>query len=1079
MRTLLYYFCSIVASGLRCRVRQVVSRPRLFAKSLFLTSFFLVGSMLCAQVPVRLAQSGDGAQSKALPNHHPQWANPGNDAGLLPPGLKLDGMTIVLSRSPEQQAAFEKLLADQQNPASPDYHRWLSPAEVGERFGLSTQDVDSVTGWLRSQGLHVNWVSPSRIFIGFGGTAADLGRAFRTEFHYYKVNGVERISVSSDPMIPEALTQAIKAVQGMYTIDDQPLNRIAIARSDSPQMTTGNGTHYIAPVDFATIYDIPLGLNAPGETIGIVGRSRTDFADFQNFMRLTGSTFSLPTEVIPTAFGGVDPGPPLTSPQGSGIFTGDQSEATLDVLRAGSVAPDAKLLLVVATEASGGIEVDAQYLVQTSPVPAQVMNISFGECELSAGKARVDFWDTLFQQAAAEGISSFVSSGDAGASGCDTNFETPPAYPAPDSPNYICSSSYATCVGGTEFNDAGDASSYWSQTNGPNLNSAYSYIPEGAWNEPLTGGSGTQAASSGGGVSTVIPTPVWQTGTGVPAARKGRYTPDIAFSASCHDGYFGCFAAGGGSCAVGENGTYYYVYFCGTSAAAPSMAGIAAILDQEKGGPQGNLNPGLYLTAATSSASFHDVTLATSGVTGCNIDIPSMCNNSIPSPTGLTGGQAGYMVGTGYDEVTGLGSLDVGQFLTFYEATITPTVTVTPPAGTVTFQQALTVAVTVSGADGRPVPTGSVTLASGKFKSAATVLTAGKATIGIPAGSLGTGSQFLNVTYKPDSASAVFYGIASGSGTVFISQLDPKVTLAVSSSKVTTAQAVTATVTVSGGAGDPTPTGLVYLENYGFEGTLKDGAIEFNLPAGTFLPGTDTVTAYYQPDSASSSTYNSNTGSKTLTVTATAKYTPTVSVTPAKPFIAQAQPLEVTIEVSGKTGNPVPTGSVRLISGSYSSAAKVLAKGSATITVPAGALAAGNPSLISDYAPDSASSKTYDNASGLTSVNVVSLPKVTPAVNISTSSTVTTKESLRVLVGVYTLGSYPSATGTITLTSGAYSSGATTLNPGDTFITIPAGSLAAGTDTLTAKYVPDANSSGVYFGASNTARVTVTAPGGN
>jgi len=221
------------------------------------------------------------------------------------------------------------------------------------------------------------------------------------------------------------------------------------------------------------------------------------------------------------------------------------------------------------------------------------MSISFGECEYTAGKSEVDYWDSLFQQAALEGISVFVSSGDAGAAGCDTNFASPAPSPNqhPNSPNYICSSSYATCVGGTEFNDANNPSLYWNSYSGSIVGSAIGYIPEGGWNEP-TSGSQTQVATSGGGVSTVIvPTPSWQTGTGVPAARSGRYTPDISFSASCHDGYYGCFAAAGNGC------TPNFEYFCGTSAAAPDMAGVTALLDQKLGTGQGNLNPRLYQMA--------------------------------------------------------------------------------------------------------------------------------------------------------------------------------------------------------------------------------------------------------------------------------------------------------------------------------------------------------------------------------------------------------------------------------------------------------------------------------------------------
>ena len=248
----------------------------------------------------------------------------------------------------------------------------------------------------QSKGLHVNWVAPSGIFIGFGGTAADIGRAFQTELHYYKVSGAQRISVNSDPMIPAAIASTIKAVRGLYTINEQPTHHVRAVEIASPQLTLSNGSHFITPDDFDTIYDVPSSLTGAGETIGIVAQSRTDFADFTNFRNQTDATFSNPTEVIPTAYGGVDPGPAYTSPPSGGASIGDQGEATLDVLRSGSVAPAASLLLVAASESSGGVGTDAQYLVETTPVPAHVMSISFGECESSAGR-RSFFWDTLFQ----------------------------------------------------------------------------------------------------------------------------------------------------------------------------------------------------------------------------------------------------------------------------------------------------------------------------------------------------------------------------------------------------------------------------------------------------------------------------------------------------------------------------------------------------------------------------------------------------------------------------------------------------------------------------------------------------------
>jgi len=652
---------------------------------------------VCAQTENRVTQP-DATPMRALPNYLPRWANAANDLGPVPPDRTLENITIVLSRSTEREAAFEKLLEDQQVPGSPDYHQWLTPAQIGERFGLGQQDITAVSDWLQSQNLHVNWISPSRIFIAFGGKAADIGRAFHTELHYYKFHGEQRMSVASDPSIPAALMEKVKAIRGLRDAEERPQHHAIRAGSALPAATWGPGANQVAPADFATIYDLPSGLTGAGETIGIVDEARTDFTDFANFRTLTGATFANPTEVVPTAFGGVDPGPAYTSPPSGGWpVIDDQFESTLDVTRAGSVAPAAGLLLVIASPSSGGIWAAAQYLVQTSPVPAQVMSISFGGCEGPDGQGAVDAWDALFQQAAGEGISVFVCSGDSGASGCDSYFETPPADPAPNSPNFICSSSYATCVGGTEFNDTSDYATYWASSNSPNLSSALSYIPEGGWNESWNGTS-SDTAASGGGVSAFIATPTWQTGTGVPSARVGRYTPDIAFSSSAHDSYFMCMAADSFSC----DSIYSSEGAWGTSAAAPDMAGITALLDQKLNGAQGNLNPELYRMAATTPPVFHDVTVATSGVTDCSVQIPSMCNNSIAGPTTLTGGQAGYLVTDGFDEVTGLGSLDVQIFIDNYPKL--PTAPLITSANATTFTSGMAGSFTVT-STGNPVPT--------------------------------------------------------------------------------------------------------------------------------------------------------------------------------------------------------------------------------------------------------------------------------------------------------------------------------------------------------------------------------------
>ena len=606
------------------------------------------------------------ASRTKLKGHLPGWATPQNQLARQPVGLSTPvRLSIALTRDPAVQAAFMQLLDDQQNPASPRYHQWLTPQQIGDLFGPTQNDVSALANWLTAQGLVVDAVSPSRMLIEAHGSTATAGNAFGVTFANFAVGTRQLRSITSEPTIPTAFQPLITGILGLSdeTAEPQhiavpaPTQHSTLARPGnlqtiSPDYTVSSTTHYTTPADFATIYDITSVTNGgnKGATIGstaqhvaIIGRSRVADADVTAYGSIFGaySTHTL-NQIVPT--GATDPGTPNNA---------DTQEAILDVERVLGTSPAAVADLVVAASGSGGdITAAINYNVNTLMDP--VMNISFGACEANAGSAITMSYDTIFSQGAAEGMTILISSGDSGAAGCESHGSAPVA-PETVSPNYLCASSYVTCVGGTEFNDTASPSTYWSASNSSAYGSALSYIPEGAWNEPGTAGSYVVVAS-GGGVSSYIQKPSWQTGTGVPADGY-RDTPDIAFTAAGHDGYYICYGGTATSCAG-------YI-FSGTSASAPGMAGIAALLNTARGVAQGNLNPALYSLYTQSPGAFHDVTVASSGVSGCVATTPSMCNNATAgSASSLTGGAVGYLVGTGYDQVTGLGSLDVANFLT-------------------------------------------------------------------------------------------------------------------------------------------------------------------------------------------------------------------------------------------------------------------------------------------------------------------------------------------------------------------------------------------------------------------------------
>lgn len=649
-----------------------LSAPRIPAAALL--AGLLLAPALAAATDLITTPINLSSRTALVGRHVAAWASAQADLGRVADDAPLTHLSLVLRRTPERQRAFEQLLREQQDPASPNYRRWLTSTEIGERFGASQSDIDALSGWLRTQGLSVDAVANGRTRIRFSGRAADVAAAFATELHTFDVAGERRIANTGAPQLPTALAPAVSSVLGLNTLTVRPSHFMSAKTAPAapqPAGTNCNGgdcQNTVFPADFAKIYNVPSTMDGSGQTIGIIARQRVYDPDVKNFFTLAGLPVKYPVVVIPTD--GTDPGTPASSCSDTGTpscsspsdAVKDQGEATLDVQRAGSVAPGATVKLITSGRVgnSDGVFVALDYAIDANPVPAKILSVSYATCEADNTQAAGDAVDGAFQQAAAEGISVFVASGDGGVAGC-ASLDSAPTTTQRVSTNVLCASGYATCVGGTEFADKNKQSQYWGAT-GPHYGSALGYIPEGAWNEPLDRNGKTQVAATGGGFSTFVATPSWQTGVGVPGT-QGRYTPDVSFNASVREGYFTCVAAQGGNCEIVQ-GSFQYLLSGGTSASAPSMAGIAALLNQKTGSAQANLNPRLYALAANpANGVFHDTTAASSGVSGCSVATPSPCNNSTPGPSGLGGGLQGYAVGTGYDMATGLGSLDVARLL--------------------------------------------------------------------------------------------------------------------------------------------------------------------------------------------------------------------------------------------------------------------------------------------------------------------------------------------------------------------------------------------------------------------------------
>ncbi len=499
--------------------------------------FIMVLAFLCSMGAVRvLAQANTATPRITAPvdnsklvvlsgTIHP-LARQQNDRGLAPASLPMAHMLLVLQRSPQQQTALESLISEQQDRNSPNYHKWLTPAQFGAEFGAADQDIQTITAWLQSQGFTVNGVPAGRTVIDFSGTAATVQAAFHTAIHQYVLpNGEQHFANSTNIEIPAALAPVVAGVRSLNNFFPKPQHHAAVR----PAFTFAfggacgpntNNCFDVTPADFATIYNLPTTTwTGANETIAIVSDSdinATDLQQFRSIFGLTAMTNNAPSSSAPTCTAGVpcfvqfvpptqtDPGiqcplPGQAYSPGSctNSSNGDEVEADIDAEWAGATAPGANIWLVNSADsgATFGGELSATYVVNCPTVsgacpvavPADVLSDSYGSCEATLGSGGNAFYSSTWSQAETEGITVVVASGDSGSAGCDANDGTPPQVAEQGlAVNGTASTPNNVAVGGTDFNQASNPTQFWSTSNSTTGESALGYIPETTWNDSCT-----------------------------------------------------------------------------------------------------------------------------------------------------------------------------------------------------------------------------------------------------------------------------------------------------------------------------------------------------------------------------------------------------------------------------------------------------------------------------------------------------------------------------------------------------------------------------------------------------------------
>jgi subtilase family serine protease len=709
-------------------------------------AFLLIALFVCipsfAATADRIAGALVNSSTVTLRGNVQRNALPKFDQGLADPTLRFGSIMMVTVPTASQRADLSGLLEEQQDRKSSNYHKWLTPEQYADRFGLSSSDVAKISQWLKSQGFQNIQTARGHNWFMFSGTAAQIQSAFGTEIHRYKVDGEVHVANATSPKIPAALSGIVVGIRGL---DDFFLRPRTIKKINPNYYSSALQSEFLAPGDIATIYDLNTlyanGFDGTGQSLAVIGQTDiylADISDFRTGFGLSSISCTTNSNNVVSACsdahftyvlvnGLTDPLAPRSE---------DLAEADLDIEMSGAVARGANIIYVNApvtyngnTIVSGGAWVSWYYAVDNTVAP--VITMSYGTCEffddavlMSNGDNAAD--ETELQKANSEGITFLNSSGDSGATECDN--------PSNDNPNqeaeggfavaYPASSPEVTGVGGTSIDLSNFTSTYFGTTNGSDGGSALRYIPEQPWNDDeeiaafcqsdptnvfctqggspavpgwvdITNSATAQAdigmLASGGGSSNCaeqtagfnqcvagFTQPLYQQNLSLSNQAAVRFTPDVSFLASPDfPGYIICtqqsvLGDGGSGSACGSGGPSgitaalalsFPPIYGGTSASTPLFAGMVTIMNQYTGSTgQGNINGTLYTLAATPSNDVFHAIVTTGDATDNDVHCAAG-TGQIPCPNS---GVAGFAATnsdatTGYNLVTGLGSIDAGK----------------------------------------------------------------------------------------------------------------------------------------------------------------------------------------------------------------------------------------------------------------------------------------------------------------------------------------------------------------------------------------------------------------------------------